>query len=173
VTLNMYCETIAFSKRKHKNQVDNLNILESRLQKLTESSSCNPDEVETLEKEIQQIYNERAIRAQIRSRVTLIEENEKCSKYFANLEKSRQSKKVMSSLKVDGETIHNNEEILTEEVNFNRKLYTTENVDSSSITTYLSNINDITMLNVNNANLCGGYLIRRRMQMRYKRNEQE
>jgi len=38
-------KTIAFSKRKHKNQVDNLNILESRLQKLTESSSCNPDEV--------------------------------------------------------------------------------------------------------------------------------
>ena len=84
--------TIAFSKRKHKNQVDNLNILESRLQKLTESSSCNPDEVETLEKEIQQIYNERASGAQIRSRVTLIEENEKCSKYFVNLEKSRQSK---------------------------------------------------------------------------------
>ena len=34
---------------------------------------------------------------------------------------------------VDGETIHNNEEILIEEVNFYRKLYTTENVDSSSI----------------------------------------
>ena len=64
----------------------------------------------------------------------------------------------MSSLKVDGETIHINEEILTEEVNFNRKLYTTENVDSSSITTYLSNINDITKLNVNNANLCAGTL---------------
>ena len=46
--------TIAFSKRKHKNQADNLNILESRLQKLTESSSSSPDEVETLEKEIQQ-----------------------------------------------------------------------------------------------------------------------
>ena len=75
-----------------------------------------------------------------------------------NLEKSRQSKKVLSSLKVDGETIHNNEEILMEEVNFYRKLYTTENVDSSSITTYLSNINDITKLNVNNANLCGGTL---------------
>ena len=60
-------KTIAFSKRKHKNQVDNLNILESRLQKLTESSSCNPDEVETLEREIQHIYNERAIGAQIRS----------------------------------------------------------------------------------------------------------
>ena len=158
MTLNMYCETIAFSKRKHKNQVDNLNILESRLQKLTESSSSSPDEVETLEKEIQQIYNARAIGAQIRSRVTLIEENEKCSKYFVNLEKSRQSKKVLSSLKVDGETIHNNEEILMEEVNFYRKLYTTENVDSSSITTFLSNINDITKLNVNNANLCGGTL---------------
>ena len=64
----------------------------------------------------------------------------------------------MSSLKVDGEKIHNNEEILTEEVNLYRKLYTTENVDSSSITTYLSNINDITKLNVNNANLCGGTL---------------
>ena len=39
-----------------------------------------------------------------------------------NLEKSRQSKKVMSSLKVNGETIHNNEEILTKEANFYRKL---------------------------------------------------
>jgi len=57
--------------------VDNLQVLDSRLQKLTKSSSCNPDEVETFEKEIQQIYNERAIRAQIRSRVTLIEDNER------------------------------------------------------------------------------------------------
>ena len=76
--------------------MDTLKVLESRLQKLTESSSCNPDEVETLEKEIQHIYNERAIGAQIRSWVTL--ENENCSKYCVNLENSRQSKTVMSSL---------------------------------------------------------------------------
>ena len=57
--------------------MDNLQVLDSRLQNLTKSSSCNPDEVETFEKEIQHIYNERAIVAQIRYRVTLIEVNER------------------------------------------------------------------------------------------------
>ena len=92
--------------------------------------------------------------AQIQSRVQLLEEGEKNSKYFMNLEKSRQNKTLITSLKKDNNKITNIELILFELKDYYKQLYTESDAEIN-IDDYLENI-DIPLFNSNQADICEG-----------------
>lgn len=74
------------------------------------------DKKNTLQRSIDSHYTEKAKGARIRSKAQWIENGEKPTKYFFALEKSRQSKKHISSLKTDeGETINTTAQIQEQE----------------------------------------------------------
>ena len=61
--------------------------------------------------------------AQVGSRVKWIEEGERNTKYFLNLEKGRGKKKIITKLqKKSGEVITNKTDLLNEQVNFYKKI---------------------------------------------------
>ena len=105
-TLWDYCKvlikekSIQYAKTKAKERKNNLTNLENRLKILIDKDNESDNyEKSEIEKQIQNIYDFKAIGAQIRSRIEIMENNEKYSKLFFGLEKSRQTRKVMHSLK--------------------------------------------------------------------------
>jgi len=101
--------TITFSKRKAKQCSLNLKHTELELkntQEIADSYTNIPpdvaDKIKKLAQEVESIYAHKAKGAMIRSRTQIIDENEKCTKYFLGLEKSRQSRKLLQTLQVDG-----------------------------------------------------------------------
>ena len=75
----------------------------------------------------------------LRSKAQMVQEGEKNSKYFANLEKKRAESKVISRLNINGKIITNQVEILKKEKSYYGKLYRKqEQKNSSFITTFLT-----------------------------------
>jgi hypothetical protein len=67
----------------------------------------------------------------IRSRAEWREKGERCTKYFANLEKSRSQQTLIRAVKrEDGSVTHNVNQILEEHRQFYSKLYTQEPTDT-------------------------------------------
>ena len=100
------------------------------------------------------MYDFKTTGAQIQSRVQLLEEGEKNSKYCMNLEKSRQNKTLITSLKKDNNKITNIELILFELKDYYKQLYTESDAEIN-IDDYLENI-DIPLLKSNQADICEG-----------------
>ena len=90
-----------------------------------------------VESEIELLYNEKAIGAQFRS-LDYIEVGEINSKYFLNLEKSRQSRKSLNIMYSNGTMVTNTTDILQEEVRFYRTLYTSQTNNIKAIHTYVT-----------------------------------
>lgn len=156
--------TINYSKLKCKERKDNLQSFENELRYLNQYNDCNTniqknisDRITFLEKEIENIYSYKTKGAMIRSRIQLLEEGEKCTKYFMGLEKSRQTRKSIQTLKLNDKVITEQTEILNAEVNFYRTLYTSNNVDLDGITEYLDGV-DIPVLDKAAAEQCEGQL---------------
>ena len=107
-----------------------------------------------IENEVERMYDFKTTGAQIQSRVQLLEEGEKNSKCFMNLEKSRQNKTLITSLKKDNNKITNIELILFELKDYYKQLYTESDAEIN-IDDYLENI-DIPLFNSNQAAICEG-----------------
>ena len=70
------------------------------------------------------MYSEKVKGAQIRSRIKWVEEGEKNSKFFLGLEKSRQTRKVITALAdKDGNIVKEQENILDLARSYYYKLY--------------------------------------------------
>ena len=91
-----------------------------------------------VESEIELLYNEKAIGAQFRSILNYTEVGEINSKYFLNLEKSRQSRKSLNIMYSNGTMVTNTTDILQEEVRFYRTLYTSQINNIKAIHTYVT-----------------------------------
>ena len=95
--------------------------------------------------------------AKIRSRARWIEEGEKPTKYFFNLEKKNASNNTIKQLKKsNGEYVSTNKEILEEQFNFYKTLYESDNISENNIKQYLSKINNLNTLNEQEANILEG-----------------
>ena len=91
------------------------------------------------EQELDSIYEYRAKGAQIRARAEWIEQGEKSSKFFLGLEKRRQIKKNIKTLATtDGRTITDQTDILNEQVNYYKDLYTSQANDTAKMANYLN-----------------------------------
>ena len=85
----------------------------------------------------------------------MVQEGEKNSKYFANLEKKRAESKDISRLNINGKIITNQAEILKEEKSYYGKLYRKQEQKNSSYNFFHNNINK---LNETDQNKCDGQL---------------
>ena len=104
--------TIAYSKKKKSNLRNRETIIQRKLEEL-DTEICNNQnldddilmEFENLKKELTEIYSIKGKEAMFRSRTRWIEDGEKPTKFFFNLEKQNY-KKIITQLKTtDGESI--------------------------------------------------------------------
>ena len=85
-----------------------------------------------------------------------MEEGERPTKYFFNLEKKNISNNTIKELKTkEGVCVTSNKEIL-DEYKFYNQLYEADNIAEENIQSYLSKINDLNMLNEHEAKLLKG-----------------
>ena len=96
--------------------------------------------------------------AQVRARAEYIENGEKSTKYFLNLEKKRQSENCIQSMKNDNKRCENDEEILQGANNFFKKLYTSTNVPSQQIDNFLNDIHIDNVLTNEEQEECEGLI---------------
>ncbi len=142
--------SINFSKKQAKIRKDDLKLLETRLKMLECTLSTDPNNENAREqmndtKLALDLYALQLARgAQIRSRIRWIEEGEKNTKYFLNLEKANASSGVITALKdANSELQTNQNEIINILHNYYSHLYS-KKFDISSVTEYIHRFcNDI------------------------------
>ena len=97
------------------------------------------EEISLIKQQIEDIYAEKARGAIVRSRCKFIEEYEKPTKYFLNLEKVNNNLKSIYSLTVEGTRISKQEDILDAQKQFYCDVYSEPNKNNEfdSIEIYL------------------------------------
>lgn len=149
--------TIEYSvkRTKERNQyVDDLYTQLKHFESKLDSGDNFKDICDTLKREIEQIEEERLKGRIIRSRAQWIEEGEKCSKYFMQLENRNYKSKCITALKNEfNQIIDNQEDILKECYSFYENLYK-ENITDRDIKNcnYFNNRHNI--LSEVESNLC-------------------
>ena len=111
--MEMRSMTIAYSKKKRFNLRNRETVIQRKLEELDEEICNNQNldddiltEYQNLKKELTEIYHTKRKEAMFRSKVRWIENGEKPTKYFFNLEKRNYEKKVITQLKtIDGKII--------------------------------------------------------------------
>ena len=113
IKMEIRAETISYSKTKRFNMKTREIAIQLKLEEL-DRKICNDtnlnDEIltefEALKSELNEIYSTKGKEALFRSQVKWVEEGEKPTKYFFNLEKRNYEKKIITQLKIsDGEII--------------------------------------------------------------------
>ena len=157
-------ESISFSIKKK--QCDYMNKLSERLVHLEEriTTSLSPlelEEYDNVKSEIEQYYDQKAKDTLICSRCKFMNEYEKPSKYFLNLEKVRQKKLQISALNIDGQRICNLAQILEVQKDFCSKLFSCSETDfimtEGECNNYLDNVN-IPKLSNSTKEVCDGVI---------------
>ena len=112
-------------------------------------SSANLDELETLKEELQNIRKNKMQGVLVRARAKIIEEDEKPTNFFCNLEKHNYTSKIIPKLETnDGKIITDQQEILNETKLFYENLYSNKDSQLIDINLYeLFNNKDIKKLN--------------------------
>jgi hypothetical protein len=109
-----------------------------------------------LKSELDEIYSEMAKGAQIRSRAKYIENGEKSTSYFLNLEKIHQTKNNILKLKIGNQEYTDTGDILDNCATFYDNLYSSRKIPDMSITNYLNKIVCENVLSDENKKLCEG-----------------
>ena len=130
-------------EQKEKKIISNIETLESNM------SSANLDELETLKEELQNIRKNKMQGVLVRARAKIIEEDEKPTNFFCNLEKHNYTSKIIPKLETnDGKIITDQQEILNETKLFYENLYSNKDSQLIDINLYeLFNNKDIKKLN--------------------------
>ena len=151
-------KTIIFSKKKNKDRRCLITQLENEYSQLINNQNEDTQRGNEIENRLHELYADKATGAQIRSRLDFIEYGEKNTRYFLNLEKSRQTRKLLNRVTVESKTYTSTEDILAEEVKYYKTLYTSNNTDTQEIKDYISQTTQEAHLTEVEANLCEGRL---------------
>ena len=116
---------VRIRREARKEEKDLTNIL----QKLEQQQIPDVARIEEVKKDIQRLTESREKGAQIRSKAQWIEEGEKPTKYFFNLEKQTQPKNAINELEINNRTLKANVEILEGARDFYQQLYTAEQIN--------------------------------------------
>lgn len=137
-------QTIFFCKRKAKQTKNEIDILEKRLNELNQINNEKKDdenlsyEIQTIEQKLEKQYMSKTKGAQIRSRIKWFEEGEKNTKFFLGLEKVRQAKKSINSIKdKEGKIQKDSDKIISVIREFYCDLYTSTDTDIESVKNYI------------------------------------
>ena len=119
--LTIWCASNLRQDQNHKRS-DLENQLKSEKLKLDQ----NTVKIHHLEESLKTIYHQESEGVKIRSRVQWYEEGEQSTKYFHNLEKAKSKNKSWDKiLNKNGEMVYGTKEIMSTQVEFYKKLYTT------------------------------------------------
>ena len=120
-------ETISYATWKNKTtraREKELSECMNNLEIQMQTDNSKYDEYQEKKHELEHIKEEKTKGVIIRSRAQHIEENEKCTKYFCQLEKRNYLKRNITALVTqEDKTVTGTKEILKEELNFYQKLY--------------------------------------------------
>jgi exonuclease III len=136
-------KSIKISVRNAKQKKEKIQKIENELAKLENCPDFSHVYVkkEALKLEIDKYYQDCADGSRVRSRVQWIEEGEKSSKYFFDLERHRQSSNVISKLKDNnGKIKEEDTDIMNELSSYYQDLYEKRPVDIKKIHNYLNDI---------------------------------
>ena len=137
-------KTISYSSFKKKTEMREENNLISEIQDLEDRfDQLDAIQVQSLENKKEQLINLRNNKLQgmiIRSRIKWINEGEKPTSYFCNLEKRNFISKNINFLEInDGKIIYENEEIVNETRNYYQNLYEEREVQNINLETIINN----------------------------------
>ena len=126
--------TIDYCKEKRRTErtyIQHLKHIEKHLTHLSELGQMDDTtELFNIQDKIKEYEYKQLNGARIRAKVQEIEQGERCTSYFVNLEKQRANNKQMNSLLTeDGTLVETQDEILKETTNFYKQLYTSEKTD--------------------------------------------
>ena len=127
------------------------------------SNSENTEELQkdrnTYQNQLDEYYLEKSEGARIRSKCKWIEQGERNTKFFHQLEKQRQSKNVIDDLTThDGSHAITDEEILNECKDFYQNLYTSKNIDEEAISNYINETKVPNKLSDEEQEICEGVI---------------
>lgn len=121
------------ANQKHNKLLD-LQVKLKKLENKIKTDSNNPNtqtEIQKTKHEIELIHLEKTKGYQVRSRMKWIQEGEKSTSFFCNLEKIRGKNNIINRLeKPDGNVTTNQLEILQEQVNHFKSLYNQSDTDN-------------------------------------------
>jgi hypothetical protein len=157
--------SIEFAKGSQKARNTEMKRVESELQKLYDKCINYPDyhefkmQYHNCKVKYEILYNHYMKGLQNRSKEKWIEDGEKCSKYFLNLEKNRVSKKCINVLQCnDGNLTTDQSEILKEEVAYFSELYKSKiDVSENELDDFFSDT-VLPSLSIDDRNNCEGIL---------------
>ncbi len=151
--------SIVFGVERAKKRKEYINKLQSEIEKIKKLESegviVDLNKKEDIQSKISEYYKEKDDGYLIRSKIKWIEEGEKSTKFFFNLEKSRQSSNVIRQIKdKNGNLQTEDNDILKAASDFYKNLFTTKNIDQSKIDEYLNDTNFINKLTEPQKNDC-------------------
>ena len=156
---------IEFGKKSACQKRNELIVLNMKLKEIEKNISDNPQneaalaEYYKLKQKMEVLHMYKTKGAQIRARLKWIEEGEKNTKFFCNLEKVRSKNNVIEKLtKETGEVITNQKDILEEQVSYYRHIYSqkTESTDIRESVQTFSEGESYRKLDIEEANACEG-----------------
>ena len=123
--MEIHSETISFSSHKIKTQNMRELFLQNKISEIELNlNDSNNDELVNLQKELENIRNEKMNGYFIRSRANWIDNGEKITKYFCNLEKQHIASKFIPFIeKEDSSRIFDQRTILEEAKSYYENLY--------------------------------------------------
>lgn len=153
-------KTISYSTFKSKNRQNKENYLLSKIQDL-EKNFCdrNKEELILLKTELENIRQEKMNVFFVRSRANWVDNGEKATTYFCNLEKNHYTNKTIPFVeRNDGKKVYSQNEILKETETLYKTLYTkVDNTSDFNIEDFLENAN-VSRLSKTQANDLEGLL---------------
>ena len=159
-------ESIKWSITRSKNLKNEKNEIEKELIAIEDQISNSSDnkilqqlncQKENLRSRQNEMYTIEAEGAYIRARARWVEEGEKNTKYFLNLEKRRQTNNRISCVRDEkGNNYYKSKDILHEGAKFYKRLYSKQDIAITDIDEYLKGINLYNILSDIDANQCEG-----------------
>ena len=128
IKLAIRSKSIQFASRKKRSKDNIVAALNNRLQKLEQKMDSNPSQeteknIKETQEDLDTFMAEKTRGAMIRSRARWVEEGERSTKYFYNLEKRNFNSKTLQCIRKNEIVINNNRNILDELKAFYQKLY--------------------------------------------------
>lgn len=133
-----YSAKISKEKKEFKNSLyKRLNEIQPYIDNENDQSALLKEEYFNLKSELEGIEKHETMGAIIRAKAKWVEDGEKNTKYFMNLEKKNYTNKVISQLNINGDIITDSNAILKAQYNFYNTLYT-DKIDTSDCNYNLS-----------------------------------
>ena len=156
-----YC---CLRNKKQKNEIklleNSINDLDKKIHNCCESAQIITEMVlerRNLKEQLDVLYQNKAIGAQIRSKVRFVEEGERSTEYFLAVEKHRQNNNCIKALRYKGITYSEDDEILDVASKFYAELYTGKTQGVDAINEYLDKVN-LPELSPERQNSCEGLI---------------